>query len=734
MKKLLFVAAGAALAGCCVLDFGCGEYPGAIDEGFVWLSEGNGMITEPGCNPRTEKEYRNFVLRLEFMMPENGNNGLGIRTPDAKVDAAYEGMCELQLLDDGGSGYYDKDAKKDKLKPYQYTGSVYGIVPSLRDNIGQQIGGKDANFTGGGSYVRKPGMWNFEEVKVIGSEIEVYLNGYLVTKADVSQWKGDGDTMDGRPHPGLHRERGYITLCGHGSDVKFKNIRILELPDGAKMGEVCPKQKMKCPKGFTAYFDGDESDIAEFWKGVTTVEGFDNPKVRQAATDEKRAAMQAVADKGRDEHWHVRNGNLFFDGYNGGYSLATAKDYEDFEMWADWRIMSITGDSGLYLRGAPQVQIWDAHNQWNIGSGGLYNNQKNPSQALKIADRQVGDWNRFHVIMRGDKVTVWLNGELVVDNVTLENYWDRSRPIYFKEQIELQCHGDPTEWRNVFIRELPVTTVSADRVGVCSWSFQKPLKDVAAEMDAMDVKGIHLALGPFLNPDGRHGAAESEETLDFVKAKIAAGEWKLMSTMIGTVGEDYTTLETIRKTGGIVPDATWEANKKIVAAGARLTRELGAKCMSLHAGFLDESDPKAFATYIERVSWMRDECAKNDVWLILESGQETADDLAKFMACVPGVGINFDPANMILYGKGDPCEAVKKLAPWIRQVHVKDAIKSAKPGEWGTEVPWGEGEVSARAFLKTLEEIGYDGNFVIEREGGSSRVADINLATERLEK
>ena len=111
-------------------------------------------------------------------------------------------------------------------------------------------------------------------------------------------------------------------------------------------------------------------------------------------------------------------------------------------------------DSGLYLRGSPQVQIWDAHNQWGIGSGGLYNNQKNPSKALKIADRQVGDWNRFHVIMRGEKVTVWLNGELVVDNVTLENYWDRSKPIFPKGQIELQCHGDPTEWRNVFIREL----------------------------------------------------------------------------------------------------------------------------------------------------------------------------------------------------------------------------------------------------------------------------------------
>ena len=713
-NTLLAAVALIAIAGCVCFESAETSYPPLIDEGFTSLSEGNGIIYGEG-NPITEKEYGNFILRLEFLMPVNGNNGLGIRTPDSKVDAAYHGMCELQLLDDGGSQYYDAEKKADKLKPYQYTGSIYGIVPSRRDNVDKQIWGKDKNFTGGGSYVRKPGMWNFEEVKVIGSEIEVYLNGYLITKGDVSKWKGDGDTPDGKKHPGLHRTRGFITFCGHGSDVKFRNVRIKELPDDAKMGAVCPKQRMACPKGFTAYFDGDESDLPEFWKGVTTEQKFDNPVVRQAATAEKRAEMQKIADKGRDEHWHVRNGNLYFDGYRGGYSLATKEDYEDFEMWADWRIMSVTGDSGLYLRGSPQVQIWDAHNQWHIGSGGLYNNQKNPSKALKIADKQVGDWNRFHVIMRGDKVTVWLNGELVVDNVTLENYWDRKRPIFFKEQIELQCHGDPTEWRNIFIRALPVQTVPADRIGVCSWSWRKPLTEVAAAMDKAGVKGIHLALGPFIAPDERHGAAESKETWEFVKSQVKSGKWKLMSTMVGTIGEDYSTLETIKKTGGIVPDATWEGNKKIVTEGAKLTKELGCRYMSLHAGFLDESDPKAFATYVE-------------------SGQETAEDLVKFLEKVPGVFVNFDPANMILYGKGEPREAVKLLAPWIRQVHVKDALFTAKPGTWGTEVPWGDGAVGARAFIAELEKAGYKGNYVIEREGGNNRAAEIGLAAERLLK
>ena len=496
--KIMTIAAAGCAAAMTVAAAGCAaanavetaKYAETVDEGFVSLFNGKdlagwcgathlygvetikekmagtGAVKEStvlacfperrnrggGGNLCTEKEYRNFILRFEFQMPENGNNGLGIRMPDINKDAAYFAMCELQLLDDGGSAYYDKAAKKDKLKPYQYTGSVYGIVPVLRDNF-RQTRGKAGNFTGGGSYVHKPGRWNFEEVKVVGSEIEVYLNGILVTKADVSKFKGDGDTPDHRKHPGLHTPKGRIGWLGHGSHVRWRNIRIKELPDDAKMSDICPRQTEQCPAGFKTYFAGKVEDLAN-WKGVTTAEGFDNPKKRQAATPEKRAAMQKIADGQMAEHWSVRNGNLFFDGMEGGYSLATKKDYKDFEMWVDWRTVSIQGDSGLYLRGSPQVQIWDAHNQWGIGSGGLYNNKKNPSRALSIADRQVGDWNRFYIKMVGEKVTVRLNGKTVVDNTTLENYWDRSQPIFPCEQIELQCHGDPIEFKNIFIREL----------------------------------------------------------------------------------------------------------------------------------------------------------------------------------------------------------------------------------------------------------------------------------------
>ena len=169
-NTLLAAVALIAIAGCVCFESAETSYPPLIDEGFTSLSEGKGMIYGEG-NPITEKEYGNFILRLEFLMPENGNNGLGIRMVDVNKDAAYFGMCELQLLDDGGSQFYDSAAKKDKLKPYQYTGSVYGVVPALRDNVGKQIWGKEKNFAAGGSYLRKAGAWNFEEVKVIGSEI-----------------------------------------------------------------------------------------------------------------------------------------------------------------------------------------------------------------------------------------------------------------------------------------------------------------------------------------------------------------------------------------------------------------------------------------------------------------------------------------------------------------------------------------------------------------------------------
>ena len=194
------------------------------------------------------------------------------------------------------------------------------------------------------------------------------------------------------------------------------------------------------PEGFTALFNG--KDLTG-WKGLVG-----SPKSRAQMTPDQLANAQKAADQRMREHWSVVDGALVFDGK--GQSLCTAKDYGDFELYVDWKILP-RGDSGIYLRGSPQVQIWDRPE----GSGGLYNNQKNPSKPSKNADKPVGQWNTFYIKMVGERVTVMLNGELVVDNVVMENYWDRNKPIYPTGQIELQNHGNTLWFKNVYLREIP---------------------------------------------------------------------------------------------------------------------------------------------------------------------------------------------------------------------------------------------------------------------------------------
>jgi hypothetical protein len=149
-------------------------------------------------------------------------------------------------------------------------------------------------------------------------------------------------------------------------------------------------------------------------------------------------------------HWQVIDGTLAFDGR--GNSLCTAEDYADFELFVDWKI-GPQGDSGIYLRGSPQVQIWDP-GQWPEGSGGLYNNKVGPAKPLLPADKPVGEWNTLYLRMLGERVTVYLNGAIVVDDAVMENYWERDKPIYPAGQIELQAHSTPLFFKNIYIREL----------------------------------------------------------------------------------------------------------------------------------------------------------------------------------------------------------------------------------------------------------------------------------------
>jgi HEAT repeat protein len=195
-------------------------------------------------------------------------------------------------------------------------------------------------------------------------------------------------------------------------------------------------------EGFVPLFDGR---TLAGWKGLVA-----DPPARARMTASELRAAQAAADENMRRHWRAAGGVLLFDGT--GHSLCTARDFGDFELLVDWRIEP-QGDSGIYLRGSPQVQIWDPA-RWPEGSGGLYNNKAHPSKPMKPADNPVGTWNTFRILMKGERVTVWLNGALVVDDVVMENYWERDKPIYPSGQIELQAHSTPLAFKNIFIRIL----------------------------------------------------------------------------------------------------------------------------------------------------------------------------------------------------------------------------------------------------------------------------------------
>ena len=184
----------------------------------------------------------------------------------------------------------------------------------------------------------------------------------------------------------------------------------------------------------------------------------ENPIARAKMSAEQLAKAQEKADELMRRDWIVENGDLLYIGH-GWDNICTVKQYGDFELLVDW-MLDPSGkepDAGVYLRGAPQVQIWDIRRTdvgAQVGSGGLYNNQKNPSTPTSVEDNKLGEWNTFRIVMKGEKVTVWLNGTKVVDNVVLENYWDRKQPIFPREQIEMQAHGSRCFFRNIYVKEL----------------------------------------------------------------------------------------------------------------------------------------------------------------------------------------------------------------------------------------------------------------------------------------
>lgn len=422
-----------------------------------WKGDTEGYVAQDGimvCNKGSknlvsEKQYSDFAFHFEFKLEESGNNGVGIRVPEGGHPAS-DGM-EIQILDHHGKRYVGeaemengKPRKLSWLKPWQYHGSIYGIYPS-------KIG-----------YLKPVGEWNSETIIAIDDHIMVILNGAVIVDA----FLGDLTPIDGKVHKGMHSRKGHIMLAGHSDRMEFRNLKVADYSPSP----TSPKSSADNvpPSGFDAMFNG--KDLTG-WKGLA----HKNANERRALKGADKKAAQAKADENMAQHWSVAEGILTYDGK--GQSLCTAKDYGDFEFYCDWKIPP-GADSGIYLRGTPQVQIWDPwdprmkdgsapadaaawvtqyKNGRNLGSGGLWNNKRWRNAPTVLADKKAGEWNTFLIRMVGEKVSIWLNGKLIVDRVKLENYWDKTgmTPIPRADQIELQHHGSELFFKNLYIRELP---------------------------------------------------------------------------------------------------------------------------------------------------------------------------------------------------------------------------------------------------------------------------------------
>lgn len=263
------------------------------------------------------------------------------------------------------------------------------------------------------------------------------------------------------------------------------------------------------PAGFTALFNG--KDLTG-WHGRPHL----NPsKWSETAADKKAewmADMQA--------HWTVKDGALVNDGH--GVYLTTNQEYGDIELLIEYKTVP-RADSGIYLRGTPQVQIWDHTNEKEFkngadkGSGALWNNQAKAGKfPLALADKPFGEWNSFRIVQIGARTSVWLNGQQVVDNAIMENYWDRNLPLFAKGVIQLQTHGGEIQWRNLFIRE-----IGADEAN--QWLRDHDREAYTSLFNGQDLSGWKGAIDNYEVIDGAirckagHGGVlhTSEEYSDF---------------------------------------------------------------------------------------------------------------------------------------------------------------------------------------------------------------------------
>lgn len=268
-------------------------------------------------------------------------------------------------------------------------------------------------------------------------------------------------------------------------------------------------------------------------------------------------------------------------------------------------------------------------------------------------------------------------------------------------------------------------------IAVCSWSLQAGSPaELVARVQATGARAVQLALTPVVEkPAVWSGVFDA---LRHAGIEVASG-------MLETVGEDYSTLDTIRATGGVVPDASWPATRARAAEVAKVAGAHRMRLVTFHAGFIPHETGAEREKLFARLREIAALFAVHGTRIAFETGQESADTLAHALDAmgdpvpsVGGIGVNFDPANMILYGMGDPVAAVRTLAPRIAQVHIKDALPTKVPGTWGSEVRAGTGAVDWNGFFAALASVPATVRLSIEREAGDDRVGDIRAAVEML--
>ncbi|MEA2734315.1 MAG: L-ribulose-5-phosphate 3-epimerase [Humisphaera sp.] len=272
--------------------------------------------------------------------------------------------------------------------------------------------------------------------------------------------------------------------------------------------------------------------------------------------------------------------------------------------------------------------------------------------------------------------------------------------------------------------------IAGHDIGVCSWSLQpRSTADLIASVKKLGLQHVQLALWPLVKMDDK----QKHQELGVLRNSgltFTAG-------MIGFPSEDYSTIAAIKKTGGYVPDEEFPIRRAMTKSAAQIASDMGMKLLTAHVGFVPPSSDPKYEAMVERICLVASDLEELGMTLTMETGQEPAPELLQFLNDLrcKNVKVNFDPANMILYGAGDPIEAIDILGRHIAHVHVKDAILSDAPGAtWGKEVPFGAGQVPPREFLRALRDAGYTGPLCIEREAGESRMEDIQFAIETLKE